>query len=334
LATALRLSIFLLIELLVLPLQVVAIAAYSIKLHRKNRPLGISGTAYEPFFGRLLMHAAGSRQDDVTFRIAPHLPALSPATAWSLTRTVSLACRCSGYRGWILAYPAERPSSLATMVNHRTHFFDRVLAEAVCPGREDPVRQVVILGAGWDCRAYGRLKESGARLFEVDTPRTQQAKREALTKAGVASDHVTFVETDFNQMSWLDALENRGFEPSHPTFILWEGVTMYLDDEAMRTTLRRVARFAPGSCIAFDFFSRELVRAEAPFVRLGKHIQRGMKFYGETFQFGVSTKVPARDHVRELLTSEGLALREYEPFGEERAQKMTLGGLVLALAQV
>jgi len=66
------------------------------------------------------------------------------------------------------------------------------------------------------------------RLFEVDTLATQQVKREALSKAGLASDHVTFVETDFNQKSWLEALEEQGFDPSLPSFILWEGVTMYL----------------------------------------------------------------------------------------------------------
>ena len=328
-----RLLIFLAIEIVMGPLQTLGAIAYMILIPLKNRPLGISGTAYEPLWSRMIMHAAGTRPDEAAYRLAPHLPAMSPAIVWLLTGTLGLATRWSGFRGSLLAYPAERPSTLQSMVNHRTEFFDRTLADAVDPGQDNPVKQVVILGAGWDSRAYGPIKDAGARLFEVDMPRTQQVKQEALKKAGVASDHVTFVETDFNQKSWFDALTEKGFDPSLPTFILWEAVTMYLDDEAVEATLSRVAKLAPGSRIAFDFLSRELVRAEAPYVLLGKFMVRSIKlFYGEPLLFGISTRAPARDHVHQLLASHGLELAEYEPFGVERApKKVPVGGLALAV---
>lgn len=325
--------IFLAIEIVMGPLQMLAIIAYMIKIPLRNRPLGISGTAYEPLWSRLIMNAAGTREDDAAYRLAPHLPALSPAIVRLFVDTLALASRWSGYRGSLLAYPGTRPSTLISMVSHRTDFFDRMLADAVDPSRDHPAKQVVILGAGWDSRAYGSIKDAGVRLFEVDMPATQQAKRDALAKAGVASDHVTFVETDFNQRSWFDAIVMQGFNPELPTFILWEAVAMYLDDEAIAATLQRVAGLAPGSRIAFDFLSREMVRAEPPFVLLGKYIQLGLKFYDEHFLFGISTKAPARDQVHKLLTSNGLHLAEYEPFGEERASKVPFGGLALAMNQ-
>jgi len=324
-----RLIIFVVLEVVMCPFQILGVIGHTFRLRRHNIAMGISGTAYEPLFARLFMHDAGTRNDEAAARLAPNLPALSPGIT-ALVSSIGLASRVSGYRGSFFAYPAARPSTLYSMISHRTDFFDQVLGEAVDPDGSHPVGQVVVLGAGWDSRAYGSLAGSNVRVFEVDMPPTQEAKRTALARAGLASDHVTFVETDFDQKSWRQSLSEHGFQADVATFILWEGVTMYLSPEAVGDTLGQVARLAPGSRIAFDFLSRELVRHEAPFEKLGRRIQRSMRYYDEPFINGISTQAPARDHVVELLTSRGLELAAYEPYGEERAGQTPLGGLVLA----
>ncbi len=330
-----RLLIFVLMMLVFTPFFVLAMIGYIFKLWVFNIPKGISGTAYEPFFARVIMHKAGTRPDEAAVRLAPHLPALNPVIA-VLFGSVGVASRWCGYRGAMFDFPAARPSTMSSMVAHRTDFFDRLLAEATDPTAEHPVQQVVVLGAGWDTRAYGSFEEGevgddSVRFFEVDMPPTVEAKRAALAGAGISSDHVTFVETDFNQRSWFQAVTEQAFDPTLPTLILWEGVTMYLDDEAVDATLGQVAQLASGSRIAFDVVSLELVRAEAPFVWFGRLVKYSMKFYGEHWSFGISTQAPARDHVRRLVTSQGLDLAEYEPFGEERGRKVPMGGLALAV---
>ena len=330
-----RLLIFVLMMLVFAPFFVLAMIGFSFKLWVYNLPKGISGTAYEPFLGRLVLDTAGTREDAATVRIAPHLPALSPFIAW-VFGGIGVAARWCGYRGAVFDFPGTRPSSMYSMVAHRSDFFDRLLAEATDPDGEHTVQQVVVLGAGWDTRLYSSLEDGGlggggVRFFEVDMPPTSGAKRTALARAGLAADHVTFVETDFNQRSWLQAVTEQGFDPTLPTFILWEGVTMYLDEEAVEATLRQVAQFAAGSRIAFDFMSRELVRAEPPYVWLGRYAKQGIKFYKEHWYFGISTLAPARDHVDRLVTSQGLELAEYEPLGEERDGKAPFGGLAMAV---
>jgi methyltransferase (TIGR00027 family) len=147
---------------------------------------------------------------------------------------------------------------------------------------------------------------------------------------GIDASHVTCVETDFNQRSWLEALQAQGFDRAIPTFILWEGVTMYLDEEAVRSTLGHLDQLAPGSCIAFDYFSRELVRGERPFSVIGKIFSGTVKlYYGEQFKFGISTWPPGHGHVCALTKDAGLAITEHEVFGEEVAW----GGFVLAVIQ-
>ena len=88
---------------------------------------------------------------------------------------------------------------------------------------------------------------------------------------------------------------------------------MYLPSEAVGATLDEVGRLAPGSRIAFDFFSHELVHAEPPFEKLGKRIKRVMKFYAnEPFRYGISTTPPVHEHVERLVAAHGLELADYD----------------------
>ena len=82
LMNALRLLMFSLLLVAFLPLLMAGAVGFMVRLKTRNR--GISGTAYEPFFNRLLFHHAGTRDDAAAVRLAPHLPALSPTVAWLL----------------------------------------------------------------------------------------------------------------------------------------------------------------------------------------------------------------------------------------------------------
>ena len=337
-----RVLFFALLEIVFFSLQLIGSLVYTFRVRFVNMPRGISGTAYEPYMTRLLLHHIASRNDQAAERIAPHLPALSPLVLRLLVDTLVLAARWSGFRGSFLAYPGPRPSTLATFISHRTHFFDNAVAAAA--GAGSPIRQFVVLGAGWDTRSYGPLPDGAdlrpsagpasgdaMRCFEVDEPPTQQAKVEALRAAGVDCGHVAFAPTDFNQQSWLESLTQHGFDPDSPALILWEGVTMYLDDAAIDRTLSTVAGLAPGSRIAFDFLSRELVLCRKPFVVMGNYTKYAMKaFYGERWLFGISTATPARERAREFIEARGLEFQRYEAFAGEAERGMPLGGLIVA----
>ena len=330
-----RALVFALLEVLFSPLQLIGSLVFAFRVRFVNMPRGISGTAYEPYMARLVLHMIGSRRDEVAERIAPHLPALPPLVMRLLMRTMALAARWSGFRGSFFAYPGPRPSTLMTFISHRTHFFDSAIAAAVAA--DSPIRQFVVLGAGWDTRAYGPLPDgadpsgSGVKIFEVDEPPTQEAKVRALKAAGVEHSHVNFAPTDFNQQTWLESLTEHGFDPDLPTFILWEGVTMYLDDAAVDKTLAAVAGFAPGSRIAFDFFSRELVFGRKPYTVIGNYMKYALKsFYGESMHFGISTVAPARQRALDFFEGRGLEVESFESLGRESGRWTPIGGLIVA----
>jgi methyltransferase (TIGR00027 family) len=141
----------------------------------------------------------------------------------------------------------------ADLLALRTLTIDAHLRDALAQG----ARQVVILGAGLDGRAY-RLRElSNVRVFEVDHPSTQAWKRRRAAVLPALAKSLTFVPVDFERDSLDAALTRAGHEPGVPTVWLWEGVVMYLSSTAMRATLRVLAaRSAAGSTAIIQYNTR------------------------------------------------------------------------------
>lgn len=115
----------------------------------------------------------------------------------------------------------------------RVAFIDAVIAQ------ERP-RQVVILGAGLDTRAWRLEALRGARVFEVDHPDTQSYKRAHAPRLGPPLADVVYVPLDFVRDDLVTTLRAAGLDETVPTVWVWEGVIMYLDDAALRTTLAAV----------------------------------------------------------------------------------------------
>ncbi|SVD80553.1 uncharacterized protein METZ01_LOCUS433407, partial [marine metagenome] len=231
-----RALIFIILIIPIIPLHILGLIIFTWRIRRVIIPQNISGTAAEPYGARLLMHIAGTRIDNTAYKIAEHMILYTPPVNFLMLQTTWLALKISGYKGYIFGYPGQRPSTLMTMMSHRSDFFDRSINEALTR-TENPIEQLVILGAGWDTRCYDLPKELSLNCFEVDMAPTLNAKKQAVEKAEIPHDHVTFVETDFNQETWMDTLLTSGFDPNKTTYILWEGVTMYLTDEAVNSTL-------------------------------------------------------------------------------------------------
>ena len=184
----------------------------------------------------------------------------------------------------------------------RTRFVDDHLRRALDRG----VRQVVILGAGFDTRAY-RFEEmlKGGRVFEVDFHSTQELKKQRVAEVfGTAPAHVVFVETDFKRDTLLGVLRDVGYQPNEQAFFVWEGVSMYLTEDSVRATLRAIATgSAPGSSLVMDYACRATIDAMAMSPNLPQH--RYSTHWGEPWIFGVPD-----NGEREFFRSCGLDLRE------------------------
>lgn len=144
----------------------------------------------------------------------------------------------------------EMARVMADLIALRTAAIDTAVRDAIAGG----ATQLVIVGAGYDGRAWRMPELAGVSVFEIDHPATQGDKRKHLAELPPAIGAVTFVSMDFELESLDDVLERAGHNRSSPTCWIWEGVVMYLTRDAMRATLADIARrSASGSTLIVNY---------------------------------------------------------------------------------
>jgi methyltransferase (TIGR00027 family) len=136
----------------------------------------------------------------------------------------------------------------------RTRFFDESLLRAVGAGQ---VRQVVLLAAGLDARAYRLPWPPGTRLYELDQRAVLAAKARTMQRLGAKPSCERYeVSVDLSVAGWEERLAAAGYDPHAPSAWLAEGLLMYLDRAAVETLLATTARLsAAGSWLSADVFS-------------------------------------------------------------------------------
>jgi methyltransferase (TIGR00027 family) len=172
----------------------------------------------------------------------------------------------------------------------RTAVIDQqVLARTRAP---EPVRQVVLLGAGLDTRA-ARLATPGVRFFEVDHPASQADKLERLRRMpGYPVAAAAYVACDFERDDFIGRLLEAGFRDEAPALVIWEGVTPYLLEPAVRGTLRSIAtRCDQRTVLIFDHFMKRLVEAPSPTPK-DQETRALVEALGERFVFGTNDPLP------------------------------------------
>ena len=207
-----------------------------------------------------------------------------------------------GLRTWIL------------YMQVRTRVLDDAVRTFVAAGG----RQLVLLGAGYDCRALRLPELAGSRVFEIDHPATQGHKRATLERIGAVSPS-RYLEWNFEARAMPElpgALAAIGHDPAQRSLTIWEGVTMYLTEPAIDTSLRAIRAWsAPGSQLAMTYFAKSRLAEPSLATRA---IQAIVARFGEPWRWGwIPDELPAylaaRDWalVRDLPMSE--AARELLP---------------------
>jgi methyltransferase (TIGR00027 family) len=225
----------------------------------------------------------------------------------------------------------------------RTRFIDDAFAAALARG----IGQVVILGAGFDARAYRIPGIERTRVFEVDHPATQAVKRARLGRILCApARHVTFVPVDFDRDRLGDAMVAAGLRSDAPTFLLWEGVTNYLTADAVDATLRWVSgTLAADSELLFTYVHRGILDDSVRFAGAEAGTAT-VRRAGEPFTFGLDpATISAYLAARGLELVEDVGAPEYRsrylrPLGRDmklwefyRAARARIGGIRVRAAR-
>lgn len=209
-------------------------------------------------------------------------------------------------------------SPLTDYLAARTLFFDSAVVDAIAAG----CRQVVVAGSGYDGRSL-RYSHESVRWFELDHPATLADKWERLVRLDVAVI-ATPVAADFAVDDVGDVLAAAGHDLAVPSLMFCEGVTPYLEPDAVVRLLSALrGRAANGSRLAIDLaLVPSTEEARAARAALGGLVRS----IGEPFRF----EVPA-DSLAGLLAESGWTLeRAIDPSGVDLASSSASSAFVLA----
>jgi methyltransferase (TIGR00027 family) len=175
--------------------------------------------------------------------------------------------------------PGARSSGIA-----RTRLIDDWIS-AEC---EEGAEQVVLLGAGYDCRALRLSALARVRVFELD-------RRELLahktSRLGAPPPNLTRTAIDFRTEDMKERLLSAGYAPAKPSVFVWEGVANYLDDRSAAAVLDCVA--ALRARIIFTYVHADAIAGtfDAPgLASLSRRLER----IGEPWTFGLDPQALAQ----------------------------------------
>lgn len=198
---------------------------------------------------------------------------------------------------WLYRYMQRRiPGALASGLA-RTRYIDDLLLNRIQRG----VRQVVILGAGFDTRAHRLRALDGIPVLEVDHPNTAARKKALLKNASAhLSSTLSYLSVDFNRQNLRELLSDR--QIGQPTVFLWEGVTNYLEAPAIADVMTMIGTLPAGSSLIFTYVDRDVLDHPAGWYG-AERLLADLHDVGEKWTFGI-----APEQLRDWLQSFGLRL--------------------------
>lgn len=187
------------------------------------------------------------------------------------------ATKISAVRNWIVSLTEKALQGGWSGFLVRKRYIDERLIEEVTKGS---INAIVNLGAGFDTRLYRLSEVEHIPAWEVDQAVNINTKRNRLLKAlKVLPDHVKLVSINFIEQEVEDVLKQHGYPGNEKTFFIWEAVSQYLNETAVKKTFDFLAKAPAGSKLTFTYVPEDFVT--------GVNFYGQEKFYNRTVKGGL-----------------------------------------------
>jgi methyltransferase (TIGR00027 family) len=189
---------------------------------------------------------------------------------------------------------------LSSSIMARVRYFDDFVKKSI----EDGLEQLVILGAGYDTRAYRIEKlKNNIKVFELDHSNTQIFKIEKIREIfGSTLDNVVYVPVDFETEKFGEKLLAKGYESSKKTLFILEGLVMYIHPKAVAEIFQYIAENSgKGSEVIFDYYPQSVVDGTCK-LEVGQNIRNHLIELEEPLQFGIK-----EDEIEDFLMEFGFS---------------------------
>lgn len=183
-------------------------------------------------------------QDELAYHVLP-----------ASVRPIVRLARWRPARNLLIAATEKTGQGLWGSMLCRKRYIDDLLRAAI-----HTLDAVVILGAGLDTRAYRLAELATLPVFEVDLPENIAYKRRKLQQLyGHVPESVRLVPIDFERQDVATVLGEHGYRADQRTFFVWEAVTQYLTEPAVRKTFDVLAQAASGSQLVFTYIRQDFL---------------------------------------------------------------------------
>ena len=206
----------------------------------------------------------------------------------------------------------KAPGALSSGIA-RTKYIDDLLEQTISDG----VEQVIILGAGFDTRALRLNFLKKFSIIEIDHPATSNIKIKKLeNKIGNLPSNVKYYQLDFEKQNLTDLATKYNLNLDIPTTIIWEGVTNYLNQEAVNKTFEFIQKFSDKTYIIFTYIDKLVLENPQAFQGT-EQLFKNLKKSEEPYTFGIQP-----DKLSEYLNKFDLKLIENKSADEYRNKYM------------
>jgi methyltransferase (TIGR00027 family) len=299
------------IQIIFIPFAIIGLINAIYKEMRKSKKLGVSFTAIQALQYRWIMHYFNTRPDSLSVAFIKKFPCESHFGLWSVFGALIISQRLFGFTTRLGKLNEPGKERIISTPGRRLLMFDRIMEKYI-----DEMEQIVIPGVGFDLIALKFTKGNKVKVFELDQVKTINVKVETLKKAGIKHNWITYIPVDYSNESWVDKLLEAGFDKTKKTLFLWESVSLFLEVDLVKETLRKMADLCvDGSIIAQDFYSKAFILGETS--KTVKRTSRMIEKMGEPWKFGIDMSNDPKAAVESFLKECGLEMTEYFQFGEK-----------------
>ena len=299
------------IQIIFIPFAIIGLIVGIYKEMGKSKKLGVSFSAIKALQYRWIMHYFNTRPDHLSVAFTKIFPCESHFGLWSTMGALIISQRLFGFTTRLgkLVEPGEE--TLDSTAGIRVLMFDKIMEKYV-----DEMDQIVLPGAGFDLITLRFTKGKKVKVFELDQINMINVKVETLKKAGIKHDWITYIPVDYANESWIDKLLEAGFDKTKKTLFLWQSVSLYLEADIVKETLRKMGDLCvDGSIIAQDFYSKAYSLGE--YSRIARRNMSLIENMGEPSKFGIDMSNDPKVAAESFLKECGLKMTNYIQFGEK-----------------
>ncbi|EJF5840151.1 class I SAM-dependent methyltransferase [Salmonella enterica] len=152
--------------------------------------------------------------------------------------------------------------------------------------------QIVILGSGFDSRAIRFshiLDKNHTKVYEIDLKAMLDFKKQKMEENNLISNKEYYhIPCNFNDENWIKCFLKYNINREIPTLVLWEGVTYFLPEEIITSTLRELKKYFSGELqVTLDYAYRDYIEGDLNFYG-AKELYDVLVEIGEPHFFGLN----------------------------------------------